>query len=228
MSQNTFSLFHHAAPPKTSAAEGAPLLLMLHGFGANEDDLFSIAPYVDERFLVISARAPVMLAPMSYAWFNLGITAEGILVDPNEVEQSRQLLHRFIEELIKNYPIDPRKIFFFGFSQGAMMGLMVALTYPGIAAGVVSMSGRVVPQAIDLITDREALTGLPIFATHGTMDIVLPIRHGRETKAALSQLPVDLTYREYPMGHEVSLESLRDVTQWLKSQLDRISNVAVN
>lgn len=224
MSWNGFSLIHHAAPPKQSPKQDgdgpAPLLLMLHGYGANEDDLFSLAPYIDERLLVVSARAPVTLGPMSHAWFNLGFTPQGISIDPREVEASRQLLHRFIGELIGNYSVDQRRIFLLGFSQGAMMSLAVALTYPGIAAGVVALSGRLLPQTIDQIADPGALIGLPIFAVHGTRDVVLPIHHGRDTSAALSKLPVDLDYREYPMGHEISLDVLRDVTAWLRARLD--------
>jgi phospholipase/carboxylesterase len=108
-----------------------------------------------------------------------------------------------------------------GFSQGAMMSLAVAMAHPGIAAGVVSMSGRAVPHLLALIPDKEALTGLPIFVAHGTLDPLLPIENGRQTREALMSLPVDLTYREYRMAHEISVESLRDITAWLKDRLDR-------
>lgn len=108
------------------------------------------------------------------------------------------------------------------------MSLAVALTHPGTAAAVVAMSGRMMPQTIHQIQDKDALIGLPIFVLHGTSDNVLPISHGRETRAALSELPVDLTYREYPMGHEVSAESLDDVTEWLKARLDQASTVFIN
>ena len=136
MSQNGFSLVHHAAPPKRSAEGAPPVLLMLHGYGANEDDLFSLAPYIDERLLVVSARAPVTLGPMSHAWFNLGFTPQGIAIDPGEVEASRQTIHRFIGELVGSYAVDPRRVFLLGFSQGAMMSLAVALTFPGIATKI--------------------------------------------------------------------------------------------
>ena len=86
MSDQSLSLFHHAAPPKSGLNEKPPLLLLLHGYGANEDDLFSLAPYLDERFLIVSARAPVNLRGMGYAWFNLGFTPQGISVDPEEIE----------------------------------------------------------------------------------------------------------------------------------------------
>lgn len=227
MSAHTFSLFHHTAPPKTGAKK-PPLLMLLHGYGANEDDLFSLVPYLDERFLVVSARAPIRLRGMGgYAWFNLGFTPEGIAVDPAEVESARQTLKRFIDEVVAAYDCDPDAVYLVGFSQGAMMSLAVALTHPGTAA-VVAMSGRLMPQTIHQIQDKDALIGLPIFVVHGTRDTVLPISHGRETRAALSELPVDLTYREYAMGHEISAESLEDITEWLKARLDKASTVFIN
>lgn len=224
MSDQSLSLFHHVAPSKSGLGAKPPLLLLLHGYGANEDDLFSLAPYLDERFLVVSARAPVNLRGMGYAWFNLGFTPQGIAVDPAEVDSARHLLRKFIGELVEAYECDPKAVYLMGFSQGAMMSLAVALTYPGTAAAVVAMSGRLMPQTVHQIADKDALIGLPILVVHGMRDTVLPISHGRETKARLAELPVDLTYREYEMGHEVSVESLEDITEWLKEQLDRASS----
>ncbi|MBK9314327.1 MAG: alpha/beta fold hydrolase [Acidobacteria bacterium] len=220
MSNQTFSLFHHAAPPKSGLADRPPLLLLLHGFGSNEDDLFSLAPYLDERFLVISARAPVALGPMSYAWFSLGFTPEGVLINAEEAESSRLTISRFIDELIDYYRVDSQAIYLMGFSQGAMMSLSTALNSPGTVAGVVAMSGRLLPQTAAQVKDPDALFGLPIFVLHGTRDMVLPVHHGRATRDLLTSLPVDLQYREYEMGHEVSAQSLEDIAEWLKARLD--------
>ncbi|HMV50769.1 MAG TPA: alpha/beta fold hydrolase [Blastocatellia bacterium] len=220
MSAQSLSLFHQTAPPKSGLSGKPPLLLLLHGYGANEDDLFSLAPYLDERFLVVSARAPISLRGMGYAWFNLGFTPQGIAVDSEEIEAARLLLRKFIAEAVEAYDCDPNAVYLAGFSQGAMMSLAVALTFPGVAAAAVAMSGRLLPQTVAQITDKDALIGLPVFVVHGTRDAVVPISHGRDTKARLADLPIDLTYREYEMGHEVSVESLEDVTEWLKERLD--------
>jgi len=228
MSDHTFSLFHQSAPPKSGLEGKPPLLLLLHGYGANEDDLFSLSPYLDERFMIVSARAPIALQPMSYAWFNLGFTPQGVIVNPDEVEGSRRTIYKFIGEIVDAYNCDPGAVYLMGFSQGAMMSLAVALTYPGSAAGVVAMSGRMLPQTLSLIADKDALIGLPIFVAHGARDMLLPINQGRDARAKLSELPVDLTYREYDMGHEISYDSLKDVTEWLKERLDHPSATVIN
>jgi phospholipase/carboxylesterase len=220
MSEKSFSLTYRLALPR-NPSEKPPLLLLLHGFGANEDDLFSLAPYLDERFLIVSARAPVTLQPHSYAWFNLTFTPQGVIVDLDEEKQSLTTLHKFLNELIDFYQIDRRSVYLMGFSQGAMMSLAIALTFPGTAAAVVSMSGRLLSQTLNGITDKDTLIGLPIFIAHGTHDEILPIQQARNTRAKLSEFPVDLTYREYDMGHEISAESIDDIMRWLKNQLDR-------
>lgn len=227
MSNQNFSLFHQAAPSKSSIGGKPPLLLLLHGYGANEEDLFSLAPYLDERFLVVSARAPVSLRGMGYAWFNLGFTPQGIAVDPEEIETARVTLRTFIGEIVTAYECDPNAVYLAGFSQGAMMSLAVALTCPGLVAAVVAMSGRLLPQTVEMITDKDTLLALPVFVAHGTRDGVVPISHARETKARLMELPVALTYREYDMAHEVSAESLEDVNEWLSAQLDRAATATL-
>ncbi|MBI1765474.1 MAG: alpha/beta fold hydrolase [Acidobacteria bacterium] len=221
MHESSFSLFHHSAPPKTGGDEKAPLLLLLHGYGANEDDLFGLAPYVDERFLVISARAPVRLGLGMHAWFRLGFTPEGILIDPHEVEQARTILRRFLDELLAAYPVDTNAIYLLGFSQGAMMGLDLALREPELIAGVAALSGRIMPSSLETLAEPDRLIGLPVFVAHGTEDNILPISHGRATRERLGELPVSLTYREYEMGHTISGDSLREVADWLKMQLSQ-------
>jgi phospholipase/carboxylesterase len=223
-----FCLNHRAVPPRQvtvtpqMAEKGdppPPLLLLLHGYGANEEDLFSLASYVDPHFLVVSVRAPITLAAGAYAWFHLGLGAQGIQFDAREVAAGVSTLHQFVQEVSQQYGVDPRRIFLLGFSQGAMMALHLALTHPGLAAGVIALSGRALPRVDELLPDPELLSGFPLFVAHGIYDAVLPIHHGRETRSILSQLPVSLTYQEYPMGHEISPESFRDASSWLTRQL---------
>ncbi len=216
----TLSLVHLVRQPIVKA-EAPPLLLLLHGVGSNEDDLFGLAPYLDERFLIISVRAPNTLGPGSYAWFDVDFTPQGPVIDPAQAEASREALIDFIGEAITAYSVDPNQVYMMGFSQGAIMSASVALTRPDLVAGVALMSGRILPEIQSLMAAPEKLEGLPILVVHGIADTVLPINHGRASRQLLASLPVELTYHEYPMGHEVSQESLADVSSWLSAQLDK-------
>jgi phospholipase/carboxylesterase len=175
---------------------------------------------MDARFLVVSARAPVVLGYGSYGWFNIEFTPGGMVADIEQAKKSLLMLPGFIDELVETYGADGRRVYLAGFSQGAMMSLGLTLTRPDKVAGLVAMSGRLPRQVQEHEPDREALKGKPVLVTHGLYDPVLPVGQGREARDYLASLPVALTYREYPMAHEVSIESLRDVTAWLTKTLD--------
>jgi phospholipase/carboxylesterase len=211
----------HLVRQLTIEAATPPLLLLLHGIGSNEHDLYGLAPFLDKRFLIISVRAPNTLGPGSYAWFEVDFTPQGSVINPEQAEASRKTLITFLQGAIVEYNANPNQVYLMGFSQGAIMSASVALTRPELVAGAVLMSGRILPEIRPLIASSEELSGFPFLVVHGTADMVLPITNGRASRELLSSLPVDLTYHEYPMGHEVNQESLSEVTTWLTEQLDK-------
>jgi phospholipase/carboxylesterase len=220
MSESKLALKHLVREPAGGGPTPPPLLLLLHGVGSDEEDLFALAPYLDERFLVVSARAPVALDYGGYGWFRIDFTPRGMVADLEQAKRSLNILPGFLDGLVEAYGADPRRVYLAGFSQGAMMSLALLLVRPERLAGVVAMSGRLPVQVLEREPDRGALTGKPVLVTHGLYDTVLPVEQGRAARDYLKALPVELTYREYPMAHEVSAESLRDVTGWLGAALD--------
>ncbi len=220
LSKNTPSLVHLVREPVKAPPSAPPLLLLLHGVGSNEADLFSLAPYLDERFLIVSARAPVSMGAGAYGWFNIDFSPQGLIADVDQAQRSLKLLPGFIDELITTYMVNEGCIYLMGFSQGAMMSLALALTRPDKFAGVVVMSGRFPSEVLAQGVNQKALERLPVLVTHGVYDSVLPIEHGRAIRKNLAELPVELTYREYAMGHEVNLDSLKDASAWLSKSLD--------
>ena len=213
------SLMHIVRQPAVPSEGRPPLLLLLHGVGSNEQDLMGMAPSLDGRFLLVSARAPITLERGAYAWFNIQFLPTGIVIQPEEAEASRLLILKFVDEAVEAYGADPSRVYLMGFSQGCIMSLAASLTEPKKFAGVVGMSGRLMPEIEPKIAPAAELQGLPMMIVHGTSDQVLSIAYGREIRDRLQALPVDLTYREYPMPHTVSAESLRDIAVWLKTRL---------
>ena len=214
--------YRHKEPNQPSGGnKKSPLLLLLHGRGADENDLFGLAPFLDERFFIVSPRAPVVMPYGGYEWFELIIGGGGdISVNVQHFLKSRELISQFIGELVAEHDLDAERIYLCGFSQGAIMSLSAALSEPEKFAGVVAMSGRAMPEMLPAEKDSDALKDFPMLITHGIYDPVLPIEHGRASKEILSRLPVKLEYKEYEMAHEISQESLRDVTDWLSLELD--------
>jgi phospholipase/carboxylesterase len=111
-------------------------------------------------------------------------------------------------------------VFLLGFSQGAIIGASVALTRPDLVAGLVMMSGRILPEIKDLIASNTALEQLPVLVTHGLQDSKLPIHHARASREKLVQLGVKLTYTEYDMAHEMIAPEIQEISTWLTARLD--------
>lgn len=221
MNKETLSLTHLIREPTKGTAGPPPLLLLLHGVGSNERDLMGLTPWLDGRFFVVSARAPIALGYDAYGWFRFEFTPNGPVVsDPREAESSFRLILRFLDEVVEVYGVDPAQVYLMGFSQGTIMSLSVALTRPEKVAGLVAMSGRFPDGIQPQIAPPEKLQNLPILLQHGTEDPVLPIHYGRAARETLESLPVKLDYHEYLMGHHVSQESLADVSAWLTARLD--------
>jgi phospholipase/carboxylesterase len=193
----------------------APLVVLLHGYGSNEDDLFSLAPLIDPAFHVASPRAPRVLAPTSFAWFALGLTGADIEIDLPQALDSVSLVSSFVRDMAERPSVDARHVYLIGFSQGAMVAAAVALTHPEHVAGAVIMSGAVVPSLLGPPPPGKEVRDLPILMLHGFRDPVVPVELARAGRDALTALSVDLRYSEFDMGHEVTAESFAQVRQWL-------------
>lgn len=212
------SLVHSVRPAATGAnapSERPPLLVLLHGVGANERQMAQLAPAFDPRFIVVSARAPLTLGPGAFAWFHVTFTPQGPVLVPEELEAGWVLLARFIDDAVAEYDADPARVYVAGFSQGAIMALALMLTAPEKVAGVVAMSGRLPPEVLAHAAPPERLEGKSALVVHGTSDDKLGIHLARQARERLARFPLALTYRELPMGHTITEESLATVTEWL-------------
>ena len=209
------TLTHVVLPPREATSARPPALLLLHGRGADERDLVGFAAALDPRLLVISARAPGPLGP-GFHWYELGSAG---LPDAASFTRSRDLLDRFLDEIVAGYNIDPTRLFLLGFSQGAVMSGAMLLTRPAKVAGAVLLSGYL-PLRSELTTDETGLRGKPVFVGHGVRDAVISVHFGREADSYLRGAGAVPTYREYPVAHQIDDVELRDIADWLVARLD--------
>ena len=195
-----------------------PVIILLHGRGTNEDDLLGLADFLDPRFFIVSARAPYRFEEGlgGYTWFGLQEIGKP---DLEQFAEAYRLLTQFIEDVKTGYPVDPARVFLLGFSMGSIMSFAVALTRPDSVRGIVAHSGYI-PESVSLQFARTQLASLSIFVAHGLHDPVIPIQKARRTQELLSKTGADLTYKEYPIQHTISEESLADLSQWLQKKLD--------
>jgi phospholipase/carboxylesterase len=203
----------------TIPSEKPPLLLMLHGVGSNEQDLFSFAPQIDGRFLVVSARAPFTIAPGSYKWYSVDFSGGKPVIDAEQAERSRQILLQFIGQLAEKHAFDATKVYCSGFSQGAIMSFSLGLTAPDRVRGIAAFSGRVLEEIKPIMAEKAQLGKLSAFISHGTADGTLPVHYARESKQLLDSLGILTEYHEYGgVGHGISSDNLRDFLGWLGKQ----------
>lgn len=196
-----------------------PLLLLLHGYGSNEEDLFSFATELPDEYYIISARAPYDMQYGAFAWYAINFDAdENKFSDHEQAKVSRDLIAGFIDELIQNYPIDTDKVSLIGFSQGAILSYAVALSYPEKVQKVVAMSGYLNLEIVHEDYLKNNFTNLKIFASHGTVDQVIPVEWARKTPSILENLGINITYKEYPIGHGVAPQNFYDFKNWLQEK----------
>jgi thioredoxin 1 len=196
-------------------SDASRLLVLLHGYGADEQDLGGLLPYLDPdgRFAAAMPRAPFDApgAP-GYAWFP--ISAEG--ADATAFTDAVDLVDTFIDEQCAALDLARGDAIFGGFSQGAGIALAVALRGGEAVrpAGVLAMS-PFAPGWEALDVDWDAVRSIPVMVQHGTEDPMIPVRAARDLTRVLTEHHVPVVAREYPMGHQVALESVRDAHEWL-------------
>ncbi len=193
-----------------------PLLLLLHGYGSNEEDLFSFASELPQDHYVISVRAPYDLQPYGHAWYAIHFDAdENKFSDNVQAKQSVDLIAGFIDEIVKQYPIDTNNVTLIGFSQGAILSYATALTYPEKVTKVVALSGYFNQEIMPEVIDKKAISHLKFFVSHGSVDQVIPVEWSRKAKPTLENLGVEVQYQEYPVGHGVAPQNFFDFKNWL-------------
>ena len=197
----------------------SPVIILLHGVGSNEADLFGLAPQLPKDALIISARAPITLSENSFAWYHIDFKTGAPSINNGEEEKSRQLILTFIYQVVKKYNVDPAKVFLVGFSQGAIMSYSVGLTNPQKVKGIAILSGRLLDEVKPNVAPRPQLKKLSMFIAHGTIDKVLPIAYAHSAHDYINKLKLSCSYHEYKMAHEICPQELADLRQWFSSQM---------
>ncbi|WP_309614507.1 alpha/beta fold hydrolase [Flavobacterium sp.] len=213
----SLSLHHLVREPKIKLDKN-PLLLLLHGYGSNEEDLFSFATELPDEYYVISARAPYDMMYGSYAWYAINFDAdENKFSDIVQAQQSRDSIANFIDELVATYPIDSENVTLIGFSQGSILSYAVGLSYPEKVQRLVAMSGYLNTEIAAKGFATNDFSNMKIFASHGNVDQVIPVEWARKSIPVIESLGIPVVYKEYPVGHGVAPQNFFDFKNWLQS-----------
>lgn len=216
MKKQTLSLEHNYKPASNSA-ENPPVIIMLHGFGSDENDLFSFATELPEKYAVISLKAPIRLEPYGNAWYNIYFdNSQGKFSDDKQAIASRELVSKCIDEIIEKYKVDKNKVTLLGFSQGTILSFAIALSYPEKVKNVIGLSGYINTEILKKDYNKNDFSNLKIYTSHGSVDQVIPVDWARKTKPFLNNLNIDCTYSEFPVGHGVAPQNFFELKNWLE------------
>lgn len=195
--------------------ESEVCVALLHGFGADENDLFDLRQLFPESH-VVSFQAPIDLSSQGYfggrAWFNLDFTPYGIEYDKAGLQKAISLVTEEVRLLRERFS----KLYLCGFSQGAILTHAVFLNNEVEIDGIAGLSGR---YSEDIFQDelKANITGKPVFLSHGTQDDVIPISSGRKIIDFYKSSQAKLFFSEYKMGHGIDMECQRDIQKWFKN-----------
>ncbi len=217
---NTNLSLYHIIRESSITSEKAPLIILFHGYGSDENDLFSFAPELPEELFIISVRAPYSLDPFGNAWYSINFDSnQNKWSNDEQAAKSRDLIAKFIDEAIENYPVKNNSVTLLGFSQGTILCYAVALNYPDKIKNVIALSGYVNKEILPDQADTYSYKHLDFYCSHGTEDQVIPVEWGRQAQPFLNSLNIKNRYSEFPVGHGVSPQNFFEFREWLKNRI---------
>jgi phospholipase/carboxylesterase len=205
------SLVHRIRP---AAADPEGALVLFHGRGTSEHDLFPLLDELDpeRRLLGVTPRGPLSLPPGGAHWYALG----GIPTpEPRTFADTRERLAEWLDGVPERTGVPWERTVLGGFSQGTVMSYALGLGEGRPSpAGIMAMSGFL-PSVPGFELDLASRAGLPVAIAHGTLDQVIPVRFGREAAETLRDAGLDVSYRESPIGHGIDPRALAELRAWL-------------
>jgi phospholipase/carboxylesterase len=207
----------HLTRPAAGAPEGA--LVLFHGRGADEHDLFPLIEMLDpERRLVgATARGPLSLPPGGAHWYAVARVG---YPDRETFDATYPQVAGWLDGFLAEHGVAPERAVLGGFSQGSVMsyalGLGAGRPRP---AGIMALSGFI-PEVDGFEVDLGKAAGLPVAIGHGTHDPVISVEFGRDARDRLVAAGADVLYRESPMAHTIDPRFMAELPAWLRGALD--------
>ena len=213
--QTDLSLPYLVNEPKIKVPH-LPMLVLMHGYGSNETDLFDLKENLPQHFLIVSLRAPMAMGNNSFQWFGMETVNGKMQGNRKDIINSVTKVKAMISALLKKYHADATQIYLSGFSQGGMMSFEVGLTSPELLRGIAPMSGKIFEPLKASVKNTAALKNLSIFIGHGDADNRVAYSFAMEADTYLKQLGLHPELHTYPgMAHSINQQEVTDLSKWL-------------
>jgi phospholipase/carboxylesterase len=198
-------------------ADGEPqgALILMHGRGADEHDLFPLLDLLDadRRLMGATPRGPLSLPPGGAHWY---VVRRVGYPDPDTFRPTYERLSSWLDAFLDEHGIAPERTVLGGFSQGTVMSYALGLgAGRPPPAGIMALSGFI-PTVDDFRLDASNAAGLPVAIGHGIQDPVIGVEFARSARDALTEAGAEVTYHESPMGHSIDPGFARELPGWLQ------------
>ena len=199
-------------------AENPPLLILLHGYGSNELDLFSFADELPETLVIVSLRAPYEMGHGGYAWYDINLDSKNNkFSDLNQARKSLQKITTTIDYIKTKHNTNPNNTFLLGFSQGAILCYALSFNFPNKIEHVIALSGYLNSELIPKENTQKIHTDY--YISHGAVDQVIPVEWARKAGPFLDSKGLKNEYSEYPVGHGVAPQNFFSFKKWIENRL---------
>lgn len=205
--------------PPVSGTAPKQLVVFLHGYGADGNDLIDLAQYFADilpnaAFTSPHAPFPCEMSPMGRQWFSLAVREPAPMLAG--ARAAAEILNDYLDVKLAELKITDKNLFLIGFSQGTMMALHTALRRPNPCAGIVGFSGRLI--APELLP-AEIKSKPPVCLIHGDADMVVPFESLAHAEAALKAADVPIeTHRRPGLGHGIDGPGIEAARKFLQGK----------
>ena len=195
-----------------------PVLFLMHGYGNNEKQFNRLVEELNNKYLIVSMRAPFNFMVIKNRWYEYSISDGDTLSNQAQIDMSTKRIIKTIEHIEEEYNIDEKKIFIGGFSQGAIMSYKLALLYPNKFGGIIIHSARLPVEYS--VKELNLYKNLNILIIHGSEDSGLSTKWAYQGKALFEKLGANTDYYEAKIGHKMNKETYGKIKQWLFTLVD--------
>lgn len=211
--KNGSALIYQISTPSKITSK-TPIVILLHGYGSNEADLFDLKKIMPKNVIFVCARAPISNGDNSFKWYKIDRNAQPTKEDKEGAAASMQKVLLLMAQLKSQYKTNG-KVILGGFSQGAILSNAILAQHPQNVQGIISLSGRLMNGIVPVSKSPAIYKKIKVLQIHGTQDQVITIDKGNKVAEWLQKIGVQHQYKKLAMAHEINPEALEIIRVWL-------------
>ncbi|WP_185869081.1 alpha/beta hydrolase [Blattabacterium cuenoti] len=217
--KNQLSIKHIIKKPINGNGNESILFLMIHGYGSNEEDLFSFKKDLPNNFFIISIQGIYSLGTDKYSWYDIDFSNEKKFIDVLQAKKTIEKISFFIDEAIQEYQLKEDQVWLCGFSQGAILSYAIAFKRPNKIKKVIALSGYLERNILPEKINKNHYSNLEFFISHGKYDTIIPLNWTKKGLKFLKDNEIlSFDYKEYESGHTLNSLNYQDLMNWIKKK----------